>query len=168
MLTVKKLVIPVAAGLFALSSFALFASGSHEGKHDEEMMTFDAVENEFGAYEPGMKPTRTIEIKMGDKMRFSPEVITVKRGEVVKFVHKNNGDLMHEFVLGTSESLTEHAAMMQKFPGMEHSEPYMSHIAPDESGEMLWKFSEAGEYAFGCLVPGHFEAGMKGKVIVES
>jgi len=167
MLTVKKLITYIAASLLGLSSFALFAAGSHDGNHDEEI-AFDAVNEEFGAYEPGMKPTRTIEVEMGDQMRFIPDVITVKKGEVVKFVNKNNGKLMHEFVLGTAESLAEHAAMMQKFPGMEHSEPYMSHIAPNESGEMLWKFSEAGEYAFGCLVPGHYEAGMKGKVIVES
>jgi len=168
MLNFKNHVTPVIAGLLALSSFALFASGSHEGKHDEEMVQFDAIENEFGSYEPGMEPTQTIEIKMDDKMRFSPEVITVKKGDVIKFTHENNGKMMHEFVLGTPESLTEHAAMMQKFPGMEHSEPYMNHVAPGKSGEMLWKFSEAGEYAFGCLVPGHYEAGMKGRVIVES
>lgn len=167
MLTVKNLITPLAVGLIALSPMTLFASGSHDGNHDEAA-AYDAVENEFGAYEPGMKPTRTIEIDLSDQMQFSPDVIKVKKGEVIKFTHKNKGKLMHEFVLGTPELLTEHAAMMQKFPGMEHSEPYMSHIAPGESGEMLWKFSEAGEYAFGCLVPGHYEAGMKGKVIVES
>jgi uncharacterized cupredoxin-like copper-binding protein len=75
---------------------------------------------------------------------------------------------MHEFVLGTPHSLVEHAEMMKKFPGMEHAEPYMTHVAPGKKGEIVWQFSETGEFAFGCLIPGHFDAGMKGKVIVES
>ncbi len=33
--------------------------------------------------------------------------------------------------------------------------------------EMIWKFSNSGEFAFACLIPGHFDAGMKGVVIVE-
>ncbi len=61
-----------------------------------------------------MHITRTIEIDMSDKMRFSPDMIKVKKGDVIKFVHTNSGQQMHEFVLGTSESLTEHAEMMKK------------------------------------------------------
>ena len=58
--------------------------------------------------------------------------------------------------------------VLSKFPGMEHSEPYMAHVAPGKTGEILWKFSEPGEFGFGCLIPGHFDAGMKGRVIVGS
>ena len=83
-------------------------------------------------------------------------------------MHKNTGQQVHEFVLGTSASLDEHAEMMKKFPGMEHEEPYMLHVAPGEGGEITWKFSESGEFAFGCLIPGHYDAGMKGTVSVGS
>jgi uncharacterized cupredoxin-like copper-binding protein len=76
--------------------------------------------------------------------------------------------MVHEFVLGTSDSLVMHADMMKKFPGMEHSDPYMTHVAPGKKGEVIWQFSEAGEFSFGCLIPGHFDAGMKGKVLVGS
>ena len=115
-----------------------------------------------------MHVTKTIEIVMNDQMRFSPSVIKVKKGDVIKFVHKNSGKMIHEFVLGTPHSLAHHAEMMKKHPGMEHSEPYMTHVAPGKTGKVIWQFSKVGEFAFGCLIPGHFDAGMKGKVIVES
>ena len=75
---------------------------------------------------------------------------------------------MHEFILGTPILLDEHAKMMRKSPGMEHNKPYMAHVAPGESATLIWKFSETGQFTFACLVPGHYEAGMKGIVIVES
>ena len=149
---------------FSLSPIVVYAGAGH----DDEMMTFDPTETEFGQYKPKMHVTKTIEIVMTDQMSFTPSVVKVKKGDVIKFVHKNSGKMMHEFVLGTSDSLTEHAAMMKKYPGMEHSEPYMTHVAPGKKGEVIWQFSEAGEFSFGCLIPGHFDAGMKGKVIVGS
>ena len=115
-----------------------------------------------------MEVTRTIEIEMSDAMTFTPSEITVNQGDVIKFVHKNTGQLMHEFVLGTPSSLDEHAEMMKKFPNMEHEEPYMAHVAPGEEGAITWKFSQAGEFSFGCLIPGHYDAGMKGLITVSN
>jgi uncharacterized cupredoxin-like copper-binding protein len=103
---------------------------------------------------------------MGDAMRFTPARITVKRGETVRFVARNDGKLMHEMVLGTRADLEAHAQMMRKFPDMEHEEPHMLHVAPGTSGEMGWRFTKAGEFLYGCLVPGHFEAGMVGTIVV--
>jgi len=153
------------AGVFAISSGALHADSS---SHGSGAMHFDPVETEFGAYEPDMHATKTVEIEMTDAMRFTPDIIRVKAGDVVKMTHTNTGEMMHELVLGTETSLDEHAEMMKKFPGMEHEEPYMSHVKPGETGEIMWKFTQAGEYSFGCLIPGHYDAGMKGKIIVES
>ncbi len=140
---------------------------AHSGETHVEAMEYDATETEFGSYEPGMKPDRTIEMSMSDDMKFTPGTINVKKGEVLKIVHENKGKLMHEFVLGTPELLEEHAEMMKKFPGMEHDEPYMLHVPPGKSGAMIWRFDQAGEVSFGCLIPGHFDAGMKGSVLVE-
>jgi uncharacterized cupredoxin-like copper-binding protein len=150
-----------------MAPMTLFGAGDHAHDHGETMM-FDPMENEFGMYQPKMQVSKTIEIKMSDQMKFTPSEIRVKKGDVIKFVHTNTGQLMHEFVLGTSETLVEHAKMMKKFPNMEHSEPYMTHVAPGQRGEIIWQFSEAGEFAFGCLIPGHFDAGMKGTVFVDS
>ena len=109
---------------------------------------------------------RTIRVSMNDRMRFTPDAITVKEGETVRIVVRNDGQLLHELVLGNRETHEEHAALMVKFPNMEHDEPYMVHVAPGKTGEMVWNFNRAGEFAFACLVAGHYQAGMVGKVVV--
>lgn len=115
--------------------------------------------------DPG-KVTRTIEVGMGDDMRFQPANIQVKRGETIKFVVKNNGALKHEMVLGTMKELKEHAALMRKSPGMEHDDPNAVSVEPGQTGTLVWQFTKAGTFDFACLEPGHFEAGMVGKIIV--
>jgi uncharacterized cupredoxin-like copper-binding protein len=109
---------------------------------------------------------RTIEVGMTDDMRFTPSRIEVRQGETVRFVHKNKGQLMHEFVLGTKNELDQHAEMMRKFPNMEHDEPYMAHVPAGSEAEFVWTFNRAGDFDFACLIPGHYEAGMVGKVSV--
>ena len=154
----QYLVTIICAASLAISSTSIFAGGSHDHKHAVE---YDPVQNEFGMYEPGMHVTKVIEIEMSDAMTFSPSEITVNQGDVIKFINRNVGQMMHEFVLGTPESL-------KKSPGMEHKEPYMVHVAPGKKGEITWKFTDSGEFSFGCLIPGHYDAGMKGIVRVGS
>ena len=126
-----------------------------------------AEQHAFGKAADPKKATRTIKVEMDDQMRFVPAEITVRRGEVVRFVPANKGQVMHEMVLGTLDDLKKHAEMMRKHPTMEHDEPHMAHVAPGKTGEMGWQFTRAGEFYYGCLIPGHFEAGMLGKVIVK-
>ena len=109
---------------------------------------------------------RTVEIRMTDAMRFAPDSVQVKEGETIRFVVRNAGKLMHEMVIGTKETLAEHAALMMKFPNMEHDEPYMAHVAAGKAGELVWHFNRAGDFDFACLVPGHYQAGMTGTIRV--
>ncbi len=109
---------------------------------------------------------RIIEVSMSDTMRFTPDAITVRRGETVKFVFRNEGKQLHEFVLGTRKELEEHAALMVKFPGMEHDEPYMAHVPPGKTAQIVWTFNRVGDFDFACLIAGHYQAGMVGKVTV--
>ena len=109
---------------------------------------------------------RTIEIRMTDQMRFTPDKLQVKVGETIRFVHRNDGQMLHEFVLGTKPELDKHAALMAKFPGMQHDEPYMAHVAPSKNGEIIWTFNQAGEFDFACLIVGHYQAGMVGQISV--
>ena len=125
------------------------------------------VEMPFGREGDPKKATRTIQMDMSDKMRFTPAELTIKQGETIKFVVKNSGKIMHEFVLGTMKELKEHAEVMKKHPGMEHDEPYMAHVAPGKTETITWQFTKAGNFHFGCLIAGHFEAGMIGKVAVK-
>jgi uncharacterized cupredoxin-like copper-binding protein len=56
---------------------------------------------------------------------------------------------------------------MKKHPGMEHDEPYMAHVDPGRKGTIVWTFNRAGSIEFACLIPGHFEAGMIGRITVK-
>jgi uncharacterized cupredoxin-like copper-binding protein len=154
----------LAAGLLAFGQAAL-AHG--EKPHAEKQArAISTEERPFGREGDPKKVSRTINIDMSDQMRFTPAELTVKQGETVRFRVKNSGKVMHEMVLGSMQDLKEHAEMMRKHPGMEHDEPYMAHVAPGKTESMVWQFTRAGEFHYGCLVPGHFEAGMLGKLNV--
>jgi uncharacterized cupredoxin-like copper-binding protein len=120
----------------------------------------------FGRAGDPKQVTRTVEIDMSDKMRFSPAELTIRQGETVRFRVKNSGKVMHEMVLGTMQELKEHAELMKKHPGMEHEEPHMAHVSAGKHETMVWQFNQPGEFYYGCLIPGHFEAGMVGRIIV--
>jgi uncharacterized cupredoxin-like copper-binding protein len=120
----------------------------------------------WGVAGDARKVSRTVEVAMSDRMRFTPDVLTVARGETVRLRIRNSGAVMHEFVLGTPKELEKHAALMLKFPEMEHDEPYMAHVPPGKTGEIVWTFNRGGDFEFACLIAGHFQAGMKGRVQV--
>ena len=113
--------------------------------------------------DPG-KVTRSIRVEMNDRMRFKPASINVKRGETIRFIVRNAGKVRHEMVLGTIEELKKHAELMRKHPEMKHADPNQVSVEPGKTGELIWQFTNAGTFDFACLVPGHFEAGMVGKV----
>ena len=131
------------------------ASGAH-GAHGAPI----------GRPAPAAKATRTIELAMDDRMRFSLPEIRVQRGETVRFVLRNDGRLKHEMVLGTDKEIREHAQLMAKFPNMEHDDPNSASVAPGNQGELTWTFTRAGTFTYACLLPGHFEAGMHGRLVV--
>lgn len=156
--------------VFALTLFAGVAFGHGKESHGDKKPEIDYSKTEekpFGKATDPKLAKRSMTVTMSDAMRFTPAKITVKRGDTVKFLIKNKGKLNHEMVLGTREGLKEHGELMKKFPGMEHDEPYMAHVAPGKSGEMAWQFTQKGEFYYACLEPGHMEAGMVGKIIVK-
>lgn len=126
----------------------------------------------YSAGEPGnpKRPARIVQVTMREtdgKMMFVPDRVEVKRGEQIRFVLRNNGALDHEFVLATAAENVKHAEEMKKNPEMEHDDPNAKRLAPAKAGEVVWKFTKPGTFEFGCLIPGHREAGMIGTVIVK-
>jgi hypothetical protein len=83
-------------------------------------------------------------------------------------VVRNAGKSLHELVIGTKAELDAHAALMAKFPDMAHSEPYMTHVKPGRTDQLIWTFNRGGEFEFACLLPGHYQAGMVGKIKVSA
>ena len=162
----KRFIKPLLAVGIALSGTAAFA---HTDKpHAKKPGAVKKEQKDWGIAGDAAAATRTIEIHMADKMRFTPDLIEVREGETVRLTHKNDGKILHEFVLGTKKELDEHAALMLKFPTMEHDEPYMAHVPAGKTGEIVWTFNRAGTYDFACLIPGHYQAGMVGKIRVAS
>lgn len=168
----RTLVIGMAVMLGA-SVVAAYGAGDHAGGHGQSQgqqqtgkMKGDAHAAALGRPGDPAKATRTIAVEMNDQMRFNPASIEVKRGETIRFVVKNVGKLKHEMVLGTQKELKEHAAMMRNMPGMEHADPNQVIVDPGKTGELVWQFTQAGGFDFACLEPGHFEAGMAGKIRV--
>ncbi len=126
----------------------------------------------FAAGEPGdpKKPARIVQITMNEgdgKMMFLPDRVEIKRGEQVKFLLRNNGALDHEFILATSAENMKHAEEMKKNPEMEHDDPNAKRLTPKKTNEIVWRFTKAGQFEYGCLIPGHREAGMIGTVQVK-
>ena len=101
------------------------------------------------------------------KMDFSPATLRVKRGDTIRFDVTNAGKLPHEFRIDTVAGNAEHAAMMREMPGMKHHEGSSLALAPGAVGRLDWTFTHAGTFQFACLIPGHFEAGMHGTILVE-
>lgn len=143
----------------AMSAGASLASGTHAGGHGHD-------ESAIGQAGVASAITRTVQVEMSDAMRFTPASVSARQGETIRFVIRNAGAIKHEFVLGTEKELKEHYEVMKKFPEMEHSDPNMITLAGGETGEIIWQFTQAGKVDFACLQPGHYDAGMKGKVSV--
>ncbi len=126
----------------------------------------------FSAGEPGdpKKPARVVLVTMREsdgKMMFIPDKVEVRKGEQIRFMLRNSGLLEHEFLLATTEENLKHAELMKKFPDMEHDEPNGKRLKPNGASEVVWRFTKAGTFEYGCLIPGHREAGMTGTVIVK-
>lgn len=159
------------AALAAAAFVAVSGANAHgDASHPAKPRQFDASKVEdtpFGREGNPAKVTRTIRVEMADTMHFTPDAITVKRGETIRFVALNKGKMLHEMVLGTPDELKKHAEFMRQFPDMEHDAPHMAHVKPGRSGEIVWQFTQAGEFQFACLIPGHLEAGMVSKVTVK-
>jgi len=155
----KNLIITSAALMF-ISGTAM-AAGSHSGGH-----------NEMAVGEPGKRgeASKTVVVEMSEtddgKMLYTPDNFEVEKGQTIHFVIKNKGELEHEFVLDDHEANKKHKAEMAKAPEMEHDNPNSVRLDPGKTGNVTWKFTNAGKFEFACLIPGHYESGMRGDVAV--
>jgi uncharacterized cupredoxin-like copper-binding protein len=149
--------------LFVAFTFAAIAANAIAQGHEHDHSK--AAETAFGRAADPVKAQRTIAVEMRD-FEFSPSEITVKAGEIVRFVVTNAAEHPHEMVLGTMQDLEEHNEMMKQRPGVHHDEPHMTRVAPGKSGAIVWQFTKPGEFYFGCLIEDHFDLGMMGRIRV--
>jgi uncharacterized cupredoxin-like copper-binding protein len=133
--------------------------------HSESDQTF-----RFGEPGTAARVDRTVTITMKD-MSFEPDHLTVKAGETIRFVIANQSEADHDFTIGDVEEQTAHrkemAEMMEKGSEMHHDDDANAvSVKAGQTGTLIWKFSKAGSFEFDCNIPGHFEAGMKGVIVV--
>lgn len=155
-----------AASVVALPLLASTAWAHTDKPHASKAGSARKEQKDWGIAGDARNVKRTINVGMADNMRFTPERIEVRQGETVRFVVRNTGKVMHEFVIGTKAENAKHAELMVKFPNMEHDEPYMAHVPPGKTGEIVWTFNRAGEFEFACLIAGHYQGGMVGTIKV--
>ncbi len=155
--------------LIAISALWISAStsfGHENASHAASNTPIIKAQKDWGIAGDVKDVHRTITLRMTDDMRFTPSHIEVREGETVRLRAENKGQVLHEIVIGTKAELHTHAEMMKKHPGMEHDEPYMTHVAAGKKGDIVWQFNRAGQFDFACLIAGHYQAGMTGTITV--
>lgn len=120
-----------------------------------------------------MRVDRSLTIRMDDTMRFNPDTIEVRAGETLRLVVRNEGKTPHELVLGKDEEILSHAAAMKKHAALGHQHAHDAHsasveVAPQQEAELIVRFEKAGRLQMACLIPGHYEAGMRGLVQIKT
>lgn len=113
------------------------------------------------------KVSRTVTLEARDGMPFIPATIVVKRGETIRFIVTNAGKVKHEMMLGTESQLAELYHTRMQAPGKEYATQNGITVKAGKSGELIWEFTKFGTVSFACLLPGHYDAGERGKVIVQ-
>lgn len=101
---------------------------------------------------------RVIRVYAGRGYAFSPSSISVARGETVTFVVTTMGPTAHEFMVGPADAVAADA------PGT----PEVADIGMMQAKSLTYTFDGPGPYAFACHAPGHYEAGMRGTIVVVS
>jgi uncharacterized cupredoxin-like copper-binding protein len=164
----KKISLSLLAALIAalVTGFSSSAYAHGDKAHTKKDGPVVKEQKDWGIAGDAKSVKRVITLNMSDNMRFSPDLISIKQGETIRFVVKNHGKQLHEMVIGTKPELDAHAAMMVKFPRMEHDEPYMAHVGAGRSQDLIWTFNKSGSFDFACLIAGHYQAGMVGKINV--
>ncbi len=116
-------------------------------------------------------PDRSIAVDASDTMRFGPSTISVTAGETIAFVVTNTGEAEHEFVLGNASAQAEHAEEADDDDAAAmgdeaHADEAAITLAPGETRTLVYTFEEPGTLFYACHLPGHYEAGMWGTIVV--
>tara|TARA_B100001057_G_scaffold32904_1_gene29824 strand:+ start:3023 stop:3532 length:510 start_codon:yes stop_codon:yes gene_type:complete len=150
-------------------------------------VAYAASMNMIGEKGDPNKIDRVVNIKMYDNY-YEPNIVKIKKGETIKFIVQNLGEMVHEYNIGTKEMHIKHQPEMQKLIDHEiitvdkidrikmkkmskmdhslgHSHANSIMLEPKTSGEIIWKFTKDINLEMACNIPGHYESGMFGSLI---
>lgn len=161
----------VVAGIILMTLGAAFGSGPASplgqaaswGIGPGGMMGFGTT-NAGSAPDPGSpgfvagttSTPREVRIVASDALRFYPDVVAVKQGETITFEVTTMGMLSHEFMVGPAADVAADTA----------GTPEVADIAMMQTKPLTYTFNGSGPFAFACHAPGHYEAGMRGMIVV--
>jgi uncharacterized cupredoxin-like copper-binding protein len=151
-----------------------WAATGHSHGHDGHAADATSANDTHSTDLVAQVVSRSIEVRMDDQMRFTPSQIDVRAGETIRFVVHNAGKVEHEMVLGRDEAIREHAQAMKRDAaqgqahGVDHPHGTGAAItvAAGQTGELVVTFPKAATLQMACLIPGHYEAGMRGSLTV--
>lgn len=126
--------------------------GPFDGHHHPGPHGYDGGgEDADGTYPYTGNESVDLEVTGGEpsEYRFSPDRYEVPAGERVGVVFTNEGDIDHEFAVKAADFRVDAGS---------GETARAAFVAPDEPGE----------YKVGCYLPGHYEEGMKGTLVVTS
>ena len=127
----------------------------------------------FGKPGDPAKVDRTIEV-VAKGLDYGIDKLQFRAGETVRFVVTNESELVHDFTIGDAATQKAHREEMMKMMDqggmasgeMKHDDTNAVFLRPGETKELVWTFTESGTLEYACNVPGHYEAGMKGPIVV--
>ena len=154
--------------LFGALTDPALASQYHRGQHDGPVRHADNMPIGYPG-EPALVD-RTIRVSMSDRsdrsMEFDPSSIEIRQNETIRFVLANDGSESHEFIMASPGEIADHREEMQNIDTMIHETGYATQVDPGNSRTLIWTFANEGTFEFACLIPGHYEAGMHGRLTV--
>lgn len=102
---------------------------------------------------------RLVPMLMDDTLKFMPDQVPVTAGETVRFLLSNAGEATHEFAVGPKDKVD--ADEVDGVVVLEADE-----ITVHKLKVLDYTFAGSGPYAYACHEPGHFEAGMRGDIVL--
>lgn len=151
------------ASALSIPAFAMEGHSAHDhSTHNHAMMS--TVGKPYDA----SKATKTIKVDLLDSMKFEfHNTLSIKEGDIVRFVVTNKGVIDHEFSIGSEKEQKAHLEMMKQMPNMVHNDGSAISVKPGETKELTWKFTKRDTVMFACNIPEHFEAGMHHKIVIK-
>lgn len=114
--------------------------------HADEVHAEHEEDGHAGDGHDAIQDAREIRV-VANEWGFEPASLHLHEGEPVNIVLVNEGTLEHEIELSAFD--------------------FHIHTQPGETATAGFVPQETGDFEFGCYVPGHYEAGMVGELVVE-
>ena len=136
----------------AVGVLSAVVAGCGGGDHESHGSTKDA------------EATRTVDVTMKD-IAYEPTSVTVQPGETVKFVFRNEGQILHDAFIGDEAAQAEHEKEMREHAG-KMDDMHGIKVLPGKTGSLTHTFKAGDALIIGCHETGHYVAGMKLTVVV--